>query len=205
MRDPDTSLATGLSLPKPLYYTIGEKEIVNNDKVRILIRQELQKGIGAILKADEYKYKHVKIFGMQTEGINHELLDDTAATWVHANYKDKKILENANLKEARNLWYRLNEDERFSNRYQIEMYDIYKRYAGCDSKESLYRMEHLRWCAEHQIVGYRKSEIKDKMFKTHHLLVPYNDLPDEDKDKDKDKEVVENRKLIEELCKNRQH
>lgn len=199
LRDPDTSLATGLSLPESLYYTIGEKGIVNNDKVRILIRQELQKGIGAILRADEHKYKHVKIFGMLTEGISHELLDDTAAMWVNANYMDKKILEDANLEKARQLWYQLNEDYRFSNRYQIEMYDIYERYAGCTPPDTLYRMEHLRWCADRRIIGYCFSKTKDTNIKTHPLLVPYDDLPE--KEKNKDKEVVGNRKLIEELCK----
>lgn len=201
LRDPDTSLATGLSLPESLYYAIGEKKIANNNKVRILIRQELQKGIGEILKADEHKYKHVKIFGMLTEGISHKLLDDTAAMWVNANYEDKTILENANLEKARELWYRLSEDFRFSNRYQIEIYDIYNRYAGCTPKESMYRMEHLRWCADRRILGYRDFAIKNTKFKTHPLLVPYNDLPEQEKNKDK--EVVETRRLIEKLCKNR--
>lgn len=199
LRDPDTALATGLSLPESLYYKIGETGISNNDKVRILVRQELQKGIGEILKSDEHKYKHVKIFGMLTDGVSHELLDDTAAMWVNANYWGKKILENADLEKARELWYELNEDNRYSNRYQIEMYDIYERYAGCTPKETLYCMEHLRWCADRRIIGYRHANIKDKNFKTHPLLIPYGDLPENEKIKDT--EVVETRKLIEELCK----
>lgn len=199
LRDPDTALATGLSLPESLYYKIGETGISNNDKVRILVRQELQKGIGEILKADEHKYKHVKIFGMLTDGIRHELLDDTAAMWVNANYEDKTLLEKADLEKARKLWYKLNEDDRFSNRYQIEMYDIYERYAGCTPKETLYCMEHLRWCADRLIIGYRYANIKDKHFKTHPLLIPYGDLPESEKIKDA--EVVETRKQIERLCK----
>ncbi len=145
------------------------------------------------------QYKQVKNFGMLAKGISHELLDEKAAMWFNANYEDKTILENARIEEARKLWYRLSEDFRFSNRYQIEMYDIYKRYAECTPKESLHRMEHLRWCADRRIIGYCASEIKNTKFKTHHLLVPYSDLPD--KEKNKDQEVVENRKLIEKLCK----
>ena len=199
LSDPDMSLATGLSLPEALYFRIENKEIASNGNVRILIRQELQKGIGAILKSDEHKYRHVKVFGMLTEGISRELLDDTASMWVNANFTDKSIIENADIRKARLLWYRASEDFRYSNRYQIEMYDIYERYEDCTPKETLYRMEHLRWCSERRVFGYRKSEIKDKKYKTHHLLVPYSELPA--REKNKDMAVIETRRLIESLCK----
>lgn len=201
LSDPDISLATGLSLPESLYFKIFGKDIADNPNVRILIRQELQKGIGYILKADEHKFKHVKVFGMLTEGISRELLDDTASMWVNAVFMDNEhgIIKNADIEKARLLWYRTSEDRRFASRYQIEMYDIYRRYEDCTSKETLYRMEHLRWCAERRVFGYRKSEIKDRRFKTHHLLVPYDELPAAEKDKDM--EVIETRRLIEELCR----
>lgn len=90
LQDPDLSLSTGLSLPEEAYYIIGREPegciAGNNDNVRILIRQELQQGIGEILDADKRKFRHVKVFGMLTDGIGRHLLDETAAMWVNAYY-----------------------------------------------------------------------------------------------------------------------
>lgn len=197
LRDPDLSLATGLSLPESLYFSTNDKGISVNNNVRILIRQELQKGICEILKADKHKYKNVQVFGMLTEGISRELLDDSAAMLVNAKFSGIDISDKEQRENARGLWYAANEDMRCSNRYQIEMYDAYERYEQYVSKESLYRMEHLRWCAERRIIGYRYDKIKDKKFKVHPLLIPYCDLPD--KEKDKDISVIETRLLIEKI------
>lgn len=197
-RDPDASLATGLSLPESLYYRTDDNGISVNDNVRILVRQELQKGISTILKADEHKYKNVKVFGMLTEGISRRLLDDYAAMLVNAKYSGKNILDDKERACAPELWYATNEDMRCANRYQIEMYDTYARYENFVSKESLYRMEHLRWCAERRIIGYHYDKIKDKKFKTHPQLIPYYELPAIEKDKDS--AVIEIRNLIEKIC-----
>lgn len=219
--DPDSSLATGLSLPESLYYTIHEErnEAVNNSKVRILVRQELQKGIGNVLKENNDKYKYVKIFGMLEGGISHRLLDDTKAMWANANYNEEGILkkalaekdaslkkqkkkvegEKSAMEKATQWWYEISEDFRFSNRHQIDMYDIYRRYKEECKPETLCRMEHLRWCADRRIIGYQSvasKKMKNVNFKTHHLLVRYCDLG---KEQEKDKNVVENLENIEKL------
>lgn len=199
LRDPDSSLSTGLSLPEPLYFSTNNKGTSVNNNVRILIRQELQKGICEVLKADKYKFKNVQVFGMLTEGISRDLLDDSAAMLVNAKFSGIDISDKEQRENVRGLWYAANEDMRCSNRYQIEMYDAYERYEQYVSKESLYRMEHLRWCAERRIIGYRYDKIKDKKFKTHPLLIPYFDLPLGEKNKDIS--VIETRKLIERICK----
>ena len=235
LQDPDLSLSTALSLPEETYYTIArepERCIAgNNDNVRILIRQELQQGIGEILDADDHKYKHIKVFGMLTDGIGRHLLDDTAAMWVNAYYDLKYAPKEGTLKRlvynayteylethgltgtdildlaampghraeaehaARQLWYLTSEDFRFSNRYQTEMYDIYRRYAG---NPALQEMEHRRWCADRSIIGYRDTcaeRLKDiDFFKLHWSIVPFKDLPEKEQDKDRD--VIDNMKKI---------
>lgn len=102
LQDPDLSLSTGLSLPEEAYYTIGRNPegciAGNNDNVRILIRQELQQGIGEILDADKRKFRHVKVFGMLTDGIGRHLLDETAAMWVNAYYDLKYAPKEGSLK-----------------------------------------------------------------------------------------------------------
>ena len=84
------------------------------------------------------------------------------------------------------LWMQLNEDMRFSNRYQVDMYDTYIKY---HDSPMLMQMEHLRWNADRSIVGYRCSHdsgIKDLNFKLHKMIIPFYKLSDKEKKKDLD-------------------
>ena len=100
----------------------------------------------------------------------------------------------------------MNEDRRFANRYQVEMYKTYQTYREHLQKnpETLYQMEHLRWCAERSIAGYRDTHEqgikcgKDD-FQLHKLIVPYHDLPESEKNKDKD--VLDNMDKVINLAK----
>lgn len=92
------------------------------------------------------------------------------------------------------LWMNLNEDLRFSNRYQIDMYDTYLKYKD---SPMLKQMEHMRWNADRSIVGYRSSHesgIKDLRFKLHWMIVPFNQLPEAEQQKDVD--VIENMRKL---------
>lgn len=87
---------------------------------------------------------------------------------------------------ATRLWMLLNEDLRFSNRYQVDMYDTYIKY---HDSPMLMQMEHLRWNADRSIVGYRCSHdsgIKDLNFKLHKMIIPFYKLSDKEKKKDLD-------------------
>ena len=92
------------------------------------------------------------------------------------------------------LWMNLNEDLRFSNRYQVDMYDTYIKYKD---SPMLMQMEHLRWNADRSIVGYRSSHdtgIKNLKFKLHKMIIPFHMLSPEEKQKDID--VIENMKKL---------
>lgn len=106
---------------------------------------------------------------------------------------------------VRELWYLQSEDFRFSNRYQVDIYATYYKYR---KHPKLAQMEHLRWCADKSIVGYKdmhREGIKDTDLKLHRLLVPFNQLDKEErtrKEKKKDEDVVRNIELLLELmCK----
>ncbi len=95
------------------------------------------------------------------------------------------------LSEAAKDWIALNEDHRFANRYQTEIYDSYQTYRPLLERQPdlLYQTEHLRWCAERSITGYRDMhdpDIRSTTYQLHHLIVPYHDLNDHEKSKDKD-------------------
>lgn len=255
MKDPDMSLSVGLNLPEPVYYEASRitkdkhDKVVNENRPRVLIRQELQKGLGEILDKDEMRYKNVRIFGMLTKGIDARLLSDTIPMYVNAYYECKymqyqqegikgKILGNLNkfindkcaaepafksrtfldwLNDdacydkmsdiAKQLWYVLSEDLRFANRYQVDIYDLYLKYF---TSAALAQVEHLRWCAERSITGYRLTvgaERKSFDFKLHPLLVPFNQLSEKsklEKEKEKDEDVIKNMLVLIEISKKHQ-
>ena len=54
----------------------------------------------------------------------------------------------------------------------------------------LMRMEKYRWNAERSIAGWRYGEIRDKTHLIHPLIIPFQQVPDNEKEKDKD--VIKN-------------
>lgn len=217
--DPDYSLSAALCLPDDLFYSLKDGKIIPNANTQILVRQEIKTGLADLLDNKNGKYSNVKIFGTLEKGIDDELLDDNMAIFIAAKYhfkydmqesKDffeeaKKTKENAFAEAARH-WIDMNEDMRFANRYQVEMYKTYLTYREHLQKnpETLYQMEHLRWCAERSITGYRdthKQGIKCSKddFQLHKLIIPYHELPENEKDKDKD--VLENMDQVINLTK----
>ena len=108
------------------------------------------------------------------------------------------------LEGAARDWIALNEDKRFANRYQTEIYKTYQTYRPLLElhPELLYQTEHMRWCAERSITGYRdihNPSIKNSTYQIHNLIIPYHDLDDHEKDKDKD--VLETMDKVLELSK----
>lgn len=208
--DPDYTLSAALCLPDALFYSMKDGHITPHTNIQILVRQEIRTGLADLLDNKNGKYANVKIFGTLEKGIDDELLNDNMAMFIAAKYHFKYDLpeakdffeeamsdkENA-LAEAARHWIDMNEDRRFANRYQVEMYMTYSIYRELlqQNPELLYQMEHLRWCAERSIAGYKDAHEqgikygKDD-FQLHKLIVPYHMLPENEKDKDKD--VLEN-------------
>ena len=202
--DADSSLSAALTLPESFYYHVVDGQIVHNKEVEILVRQEIKSGLADALDEENGKYANVKIFGTLDKGVDDKLLDDKMAIIINAHYhfkygsspsrdffecveedKDKALVE------AATEWIALNEDKRFSNRYQTEIYKTYQTYRPLleQNPELLYQTEHMRWCAERSITGYRDlhdPDIKSSVYQIHHLIVPYHDLNDHEKGKDKD-------------------
>ena len=203
--DSDTSLSSALSLPDSVYYHVVDKAIVPNDTAQVLVRQEIRKGLADLLDVENGKYSNVKIFGTLEKGIDDQLLDDKMAMCVGAYYHCKYDLDTpvdffelakSDSKQALQIaeanWANLNEDKRFANRYQVEIYKTYQTYRKLleQSPDLLYQTEHMRWCAERSIAGYRnlsKEGIKKNYtYQIHNLIIPYYDLDLKEKNKDRD-------------------
>ena len=121
--------------------------------------------------------------------INPELAGNSFIDWVIMP-EHKEFMH----KTAKMLWLFLNEDMRFANRYQIDMFETYKKY---ENSPALMQMEHLRWNADRSIVGYLSSAdsgIKDTSYKLHRSIIPFNALSAKEQKKDED--VITNMKKL---------
>lgn len=204
--DPDYSLAAALCLPDSLFFSLKDGKIIPNTSSQILVRQEIRTGLADLLDKKNGKYSNVKIFGTLDKGIDDTLLDDNMAMFIGAYYHFKYELPTAKdffeevennrqktLGQAAQHWIAMSEDKRFSNRYQVEMFNTYKTYRKLlqQKPEVLYQMEHLRWCSERSITGYKDAheqgvKCSQDDFQIHSLIVPYHLLPTNEKIKDKD-------------------
>ncbi|MFR9524275.1 MAG: RyR domain-containing protein [Rikenellaceae bacterium] len=223
LNDPDLSLSTGLSLPESCYFLPerieGDKKNItaNNMRTNILIRQELQHGLGEILDKDNDRFKNVKIFGMLTDGVSQQLFNDDLPMYINHNYnlliESKQLLPlylagevDLDLAAAKADWIELSENMRWSNRYQVDAFASYikalaalgvtrvEHLADLDSKllEPLAETEHRRWMAERTVSGWRQirpkeGEVRMDKFQHHTLFVPYDQLDQTEKDKDSEK------------------
>ena len=188
LKDPDLSLATGLSLPESVYYLSdkieGDKNMVRKNDIRtqVLIRQELQHGLGEILDQDNERFKNVKVFGMLTNGLSTQLLNDDMPIFVNENYKllyEKKCslqeryedgLEELKKSDARENWIKLSENLRWANRYQIDIFGSYMLILANEGitqiddlklmtkplLEAMSKTELRRWIAERTVSGWRQ-------------------------------------------------
>jgi RyR domain len=50
--------------------------------------------------------------------------------------------------------------------------------------ETLARLEHARWLIDRQLAGWTFGQIRDNELKRHPMIIPFNELPEEEKEKD---------------------
>lgn len=215
LHDPDTSLATALNLPEEVY----------RSESKVLVRQELQRGLGEVLDRDTARHRNVKVFGMLTAGVSGGLLDDERPIFINHNYEKMCRLDGFDAastpyasdderRKAHESWIALSESARWANRYQTDAFGGYKRalqhyrstcgIATAQIPEPLYEAlaeaEHRRWVAERTVAGWRaarEGEGRDNTFRVHDMIVPYAQLSDEERAKDR--AVVGNVEHIERL------
>jgi hypothetical protein len=97
---------------------------------------------------------------------------------------------------CRTLGYEINTFE------ENETFDHFEKYIKIFKDENstlhiskeqmliLMRMEKYRWNAERSIAGWRYGEIRDNTHLIHPLIIPFQQVPDNEKEKDKD--VIKN-------------
>lgn len=98
-------------------------------------------------------------------------------------------------------WEELDEAMKDANRWPADHLSIKLRTIGFDGSDmtalelaskqpkilaDLSEIEHRRWMAERFMDGWRYGPQRDNSRKIHHLLIPYDQLSDEEKQKDKD-------------------
>ena len=177
----------------------GLSQSLLDDKAAILSNAHFDTAFEPKLeqKANIYKELTAKYGALEAKETNQEDLPNYSLLSI---YKEGRISAAEVLDDwARRFWDETSENHRFSNRYQIEMFGIYERYLPClkncykdKYKEIISQMEHLRWCAERLIMGYRlekynsDSPVKNEKdsWRVHTDLLPFGELTDKDKAKD---------------------
>jgi hypothetical protein len=165
-------------------YQKGEKEENRNLSLRIL-------PFGSIA----YRYSENCILNSDIEHL---------ALARHMEYTYKDIEERGLVGKDREAAIRAGEESFWGNDYNYRSSvasAIHKKFKvalgipGIDKKpldrtpaerEFCAIMEHQRWNAYVRSEGYVKADSRDKLIKTHHLLVPFEELPLSEKIKDDD-------------------
>ena len=153
-RDPDQALSAALRLPESVYYQHGKIDCAEEKKeqyapvpggnwmrTQVLIRQEVDQGLGRILDEDPMHYRNFHIFGMFNEGLQLDLLDDSMPMLAKENYNQmsdgsflkrfhqlmegsSEYIENYFVRLMEN-WQYSPEWDRMSNRCQIDLCNTY--------------------------------------------------------------------------------
>jgi hypothetical protein len=110
----------------------------------------------------------------------------------------------AGTKRSLQDWANLDEEYRDANRSLADHIDVKLRALGCcrvpaddprpeyvlphdlPALEPLGRMEHARWCADRWLAGWRYGEQRDDARRSHNMLIPWEQLPEQMKQNDYD-------------------
>lgn len=200
----------------------------NRNRARVLVRQHEPYSLDHLFAPTPTDdallphpaYPHLQFFGTFSDGVDFAQLNDDMALCINGIYSEKSIkgdglfyikqLEECiaairevtsdrnKLSRWRDLWLRLPENFKWSNRFQVDMYSYYTRVLNrnTDPQKAKYdalicrlaETEHRRWMAERIVAGWRQAELdkegKINERRIHASLIPYAQLPEEEKQKD---------------------
>ncbi|SCW44326.1 RyR domain-containing protein [Eubacterium ruminantium] len=167
----------------------GKKVIPFGELTRILTTQNVKKDR---LSLQGMLFNYDYLLRIKNSGIDkeHEHYNEDTDRLDSANRKnlsaptegiDKKIE-----KDIRDAWKELNGFLKGSNIARADHYWIEKKLAdeGKADNEEICIIEHNRWCRYHLINGWKYGKEKDREKGTHPLLVPYDELGEDEKMKD---------------------
>lgn len=100
--------------------------------------------------------------------------------------KTKREKEKPNLTNAELEWNKLSGFHKDSNMARADFYPIEKKLIneGKASRAAVRELEHIRWSRFHFINHWQYNEKRDNSLRHHNLLIPFDNLSDEEKNKD---------------------
>jgi hypothetical protein len=179
---------------------------VQDRAAQVLIFQNTRRGLAALFPDDARGAglsPRLHAFGMVEDIFNWDVLlhesEDQLARALHEDYLEQRRRKGEAVSTT-SEWARLPESLKDSNRRAADHIDIKLRAMGYHheciqpGKERkrfveneirlLAQMEHLRWCAEKRLDGWRHGEPRDDAAKVHDCLLPWDQLPPKQQIKD---------------------
>jgi serine phosphatase RsbU (regulator of sigma subunit) len=176
----ELNLLIPVQLKKIGYEVIRKEEATEID---VAIIKKLARAIHA-------KYLHdtrTQETGVQNDSINY-ISDHDANTTIRytTNFDDLPAeIKYSNLDNAAHIPTKL-----LSIGYKIrpgkQGYKSVSLSLNEEEVETMARVEHIRWCWEKRLDGWRYGKTKDPVRKTHPSLVDYEELDESEKDKDRE-------------------
>jgi voltage-gated potassium channel Kch len=213
--DPNTAVTCAICTSNDAFnlgLALRINDALKSSPIRFRVRQSSRYAMGLLLAEDRQEHvlgERIRPFGMVEEVCNWNSLEhpelDALARRMHQAYVDEqsakgpKPIANASLVS----WDELPEDLKDSNRQAADHVGVKLRALAAsgharltaegsmrdltaESEEMLARMEHVRFCAERLLAGWRFAPgSKDVWRKTSPSLVPWENLPEDERRKDR--------------------
>ena len=177
----------------------------------IVVRMAQDAGLAVLLRDVDSgggSFRHLRAFGLLDRTCHPDQVlrgtHETLARAIHEDYLRQQAAAGVTPTQNSSMvpWDALPEHLKESNRNQADDIGVKLKAVQCSAAplldwdeppfefkpeevERLARLEHDRWMAEKRKNGWRHGPKKDSEAKTHHCLVPFDELSREEQDKDR--------------------
>jgi voltage-gated potassium channel Kch len=189
-------------------------QFLEDQNQELMISMTEDSGLAAFLReTNSPEFKNLTAFGLLESTCKIGLLDDgtheALARIIHEDYVGREEQKGLTVENNSSMvkWETLPEELKESNRRQADHIGVKLTAVGCGIKpwrefgkekfefkpEQIFKMakmEHIRWCEEKIMDGWKYGAKRDDARKIHPALVDWNALPDIEKEKEKDIETV---------------
>lgn len=182
-------------------------QLLRDHNIPIVVRMARETGLAPLIEGDTHGFANIRVFGFLDRVLKPELLfsgtHEILARSIHEEYRRDRFDKGETVEDNPSLisWEYLPDTIKNSNRRQADYMGVKLKTVGCyivpmiDWKinpvkftlyeiESMAKLEHEHWMEERLKDGWKYGP-KDSNKKTSPVLVPWENLSEDEKDKDR--------------------